>query len=94
MAVKDLQGSNHLASHRLHIGVVEYFVALERNNNFAGHCRRIVIKKDGTQMVRYLPTFPDTLDNIVIFACLFMLAGIISIWAIEYLASRKPLINK
>ncbi len=54
----------------------------------------LLLKKDGTQMVRYLPTFPDTLDNIVIFACLFMLAGIISIWAIEYLASRKPLINK
>lgn len=54
----------------------------------------LLLKKDGTQMVRYLPTFPDTFDNIVIFACLFMLAGIISIWAIEYLASRKPLINK
>ncbi len=54
----------------------------------------LLLKKDGTQMVRYLPTFPDTFDNIVIFACLFMLAGIISIWAIEYLASRKSLINK
>lgn len=54
----------------------------------------LLLKKDGTQMVRYLPTFPDTFDNIVIFACLFMLAGIITIWAIEYLASRKPLINK
>lgn len=54
----------------------------------------LLIKEDGTQMERYLPTFPDTFDNIVIFAFLFMLAGIISIWAIEYLASRKPLLNK
>lgn len=43
---------------------------------------------------RYRSILPDTFDSIVIFAIVFMLAGVLTIWGIEYIASRKPQSNK
>ncbi len=53
------------------------------------------ILKDGLPVVeRYRSVLPESFDSIVIFAIVFMLSGILTIWGIEFIASRKPQSNK
>lgn len=48
-----------------------------------------VLKNQLPVVERYQPILPEVFDNMFIFACLFMLAGILSLWFIEYAASIK-----
>ncbi len=53
-----------------------------------------IIRKGQAVVERYQAVLPDAYDKIFIFAVGFMLVGILTIWLIEFLASRKPVQNK